>query len=291
MPLFHHNKPNHSLLLMPVRLGNERWSKNKVRILSCDAEGNLFTQLVGRSTYQRIRKETQQMEVFQYNYATIYWDTGASRSTPLLVKIGENEIWALDRILEHALRDATIPDVLRRYPKEIIKLGEIKRKELLIEKTRETHKTTSATSSKVLNRLPYYRKQDIEVSIPIYKVDYAFPLIILKQLPPAKNTPPSQKRLLVLDSDGDLAVTTLPSELIDKAERKRISLQRRGKESYLICLRKPKGISVDIMEISELQRLALETVTQYFEKTGRGKQPLSGAIKTVLNKARKTVLS
>jgi hypothetical protein len=291
MPLFHQNRPNHSLLLMPVRLGNERWPKNKVRLLSCDAEGNLFTQLVGRSTYQRIRKETQYMEVSQNNYATIYWDTGASRPMPLVVKIEENESWALNRILEHALRDTTIPDVLRRYPEEIIKLGDSKRRELLIEKTRDTHKTTSSTSSKVLNRLPYYRKDDVEVSIPIYKVEYAFPLIVLKQLPPAKNTPSSQQRLLVLDSDGDLTVTTLPLELIDKAERKRIRLQRRGKEGYLICLQKPKGISVDIMEMSELQRLALENVTQYFEETSGGKQPLSGAVRTVLNKARKTVLS
>jgi len=291
MPLFHQNKPNHSLLLMPVRLGNERWPKNKVRLLSCDAEGNLFTQLVGRSTYQRIRKETQYMEVSQNNYATIYWDTGASRPMPLVVKIEENESWALNRILEHALRNTTIPDVLRRYPEEIIKLGDSKRRELLREKTRATHKTTSSTSSKVLNRLPYYRKDDVEVSIPIYKVEYAFPLIILKQLPPAKNTPSNQQKLLVLDSDGDLIVTTLPLELIDKAERKRIRLQRRGKEGYLICLQKPKGISVDIMEISELQRLALENVTRYFEETSGGKQPLSGAIRTILSKVRKTVLN
>ena len=291
MPLFHQNRPNHSLLLMPVRLGNERWPKNKVRLLSCDAEGNLFTQLVGRSTYQRIRKETQYMEVSQNNYATIYWDTGASRPVPLVVKIEENESWALNRILEHALRDTKIPDVLRRYPEEIIKLGDNKRRELFIEKTRDIHKTTSSTSSKVLNRLPYYRKDDVEVSIPIYKVEYAFPLIILKQLPPAENTPSSQQRLLVLDSDGDLTVTTLPLELVDKAERKRIRLQRRGKEGYLICLQKPKGISVDIIEISELQRLALENVTEYFEETSGGKQPLSGAIRTILNKARKTVLN
>jgi len=291
MPLFRQNRPNHSLLLMPVRLVNERWPKNKVRLLSCDAEGNLFTQLVGRSTYQRIRKETQYMEISQNNYATIYWDTGASRPVPLVVKIEENESWALNRILEHALKGATIPDVLKRYPQEIIKLGEAKHKELLIEKIRATHKITSAISSKVLNRLPYYSKRDVEVSIPIYKVEYAFPLIILKLLPPAKDTPPGQQRLLVLDSDGDLTVTTLPSELINKAERKRISLQKGGKEGYLICLRRPKGIFVDIMEISELQRLALEAITQYFEETGGGKQPLSGAIRTVLNKARKTVLS
>jgi len=96
------------------------------------------------------------MEASQNDFATIYWDTGTSRPTPLVVKIGENEIWALNHILEHALRDAIIPDVLRTYPEEIIKLGDSKRRELLIEKTRDTHKTTSSTSSKVLNRLPYY---------------------------------------------------------------------------------------------------------------------------------------
>jgi len=136
--------------------------------------------------------------------------------------------------------------------------------------------------------LPYYRKQDVEVSIPIYKAEYAFPVIILKRLPQAKNTPPSQQRLLVLDSDGDLAMITLPSEQINKAERKHSSLQRKGKEGYLICLRGPKGTSVDVMEINELQRQALEAVAQYFEETGKGKQPLSDAVKKVLNKAKET---
>ncbi|MFC2051938.1 hypothetical protein ACFLT4_04340 [Chloroflexota bacterium] len=291
MRLFHRNRPDHLLLLMPVRLGNERRPKNKVWILSCDTEGHLFTQLVGRSTYQRIREETQQMEDSQNNYATIYWDTGASRFTPLIVEIGNKQTWALERILEHALRSATIPDILRRYPEEIIKLGESKHQELLIEKTGETHKTTAATSSKVLGRLPYYRKQDVEVSIPIYKAEYAFPLIILKRLSQAKNTPPGQQRLLVLDSDGDLAVTTLHLEQINKAKRRLDNLHRKGKAGYLICLRNADGVSVDVIEISGLQRQALETVTRYFEETGKGKQPISDAVKKVLNKARDTVLS
>ena len=291
MPLFHHNRPNHSLLLMPVRLGNKPSPKNKVRILSCDAEGHLFTQLIGRSTYQRIRKESQQMEISHNNYATIYWDTGTSRLTPLLVEVGDEEAWALEHILEHALRSAIVPDILTRYVKEIIKLGEFKRQELLIRKARKTREATSAASSKVLDRLPYYRKQDTEVSIPIYKEEYTFPLIILKLLPKAKNTSVNQQRLLFLDSDGDLAVTTLPLEQINKAERKLNNLHSRGKEGYLICLRKPDGVSIDIMEINELQRQALENLTQYFEKTSPGKEPLSDAIKQVLTKARETVLS
>ena len=133
MRLFQHNRPSHSLLLMPVRLGGERWPKNKVRILSCDAGGHLFTQRVGRSTYRRIIRETQQMEVSKNNYATIYRDTGGSKFEPLLVEIGSKEAWALERILENAFSRAVIPAVLTRYPKEIIKLGESKRQGLLIE--------------------------------------------------------------------------------------------------------------------------------------------------------------
>ncbi|MFC2066335.1 hypothetical protein ACFLUO_04640 [Chloroflexota bacterium] len=229
------------------------------------------------------------MEAAKNHYAAVYLDTYAGSQNPLLVEIGKQELWALERILEHAFKSAMIPDVLKAYPKEIIKLGEIKSQNILPAKRRETLKTTSSTSPRVLDRLPYYRKKDIEVSIPIYKAEYAFPLIILKQLLQAKNTPPDQKRLLILDSDGDLAVTALPSEQINKAKRKLNSLQKKGKAGHLICLRKPGGTAIDIIEISELQKQALENVAQSFEETGKERQPLSGTIKKVLNKARETV--
>jgi len=204
----------------------------------------------------------------------------------LPVEIGKNETWALERILEHALKNAVIPDILKKYPKEIIKLGEIKQQQLATEKS----KTTSVASPKVLDRLPYYRKQDVELSMPIYKANFAFPLIILKRIPRAKNTPPGQQRLLVLDSDGDLAVTVLPLAQIKNAERKLDNLQQKGKEGYLICQQEPEGISVDVMEISKLQKQALEAVAQYFQENSKTKQPLSSAVKKVLSKARETAL-
>lgn len=291
MSLFHHNRPNHSLLLMPVRLGNERWPKNKVRVLSCDAEGHLFTQLIGRSTYQRISQAAQQMEMSQNNYATIYWDTGTSRFKPLLVKIEDKESWALERILEHAFRSAVIPDMLSGYPEEIIRLGESKYRKLLSDKTGEALKTWPTASPKVLDRLPYYREKDIEASVPIYKAENTFPLIILKRLPQTKDMPLGQQQLLILDSDGDLAVIALPSAQVNRAERKRCRWQKKGKEVYLICLRKPDGIFVDVMEANELQKHALEVVAQRFEETDIKKRPLSGAVKKVLNKAREKISS
>jgi len=257
--------------------------------LSCDAGGRLFTQLVGRSTYQRIRKEIQQMEVSQNNYATVYWDAGSSGFKPLIVEIGNQETWALERILEHALRSAVMPDVLKKYPEEIIKLGEIQYEELLVEKAGGIRRSKTTTSSRVLDRLSYYRKRDVEVSIPLYKAEYAFPLIILKSLSREKNTLPSQRRLLVLDSDGDIIVITLPLEIINKAKRKLNNLWKKEKEGYFVLIQKSEGGSVEVMEISELQKRALDTVTQYFDETGKGKWPPSDAVKEVLYKAKETV--
>lgn len=274
---------------MPVRLGKERLPRQKVRILSCDAEGNLFTQLIGRAVCNRIYKEAQLMEISQNNYATVYWDTRESSPEPIIVEIGTPEAWALKRILDHALNRALVPDVLKRYPKKIIELGEVKHQELLLGKTGATRKAASKASSKVLNRLPYYRNQDMEISIPIYKARYAFPLIILKRLPPDTTTLPGQQHMLVLDNDGDLAVTILPLKQTEKAERKLNNLQKQGKEGRLICLRKGDGIYVDVMEISGLQKQALETMTQYFDETGKNKRSIPITIKKVLDKARSIV--
>jgi hypothetical protein len=289
MPLFRHNQPNHSLLLMPVRLKSERWPKNKVRILSCDTEGNLFTQLVGRSVYRRIKAEAERRELSPNNYATIYWDTGMNRHVPVFVDIGDRESWAMERILEHAFRSAIVPDVLIGPIREIIRLGESKHRELVEEKTKGARKIAPPVSSKVLDRLPFYSKNDIEVSMPLYKAEYAFPLVILKRLVQENDIDPGEQPLLILDSDGDVAAVTLPEEQINKAERKLDALRKKGKEGSLICLKKPEGISIDVMEISDAQRQALEIVAQYFEETGTARQPLSDAVSNVLDKVKEIV--
>ena len=290
MQVFHHNRPNHSILLMPARLGNERLPKNKVRVLSCDADGRLFTQLLGRSVYDRVRRETRQMEMSQRNFATVYLNTDLNRFMPLFVETGVKEAWALDRILEHALKRGVVPDVLKVYPKEIIKLGEMRYKGLSMGETKRTINEPSGSSSRVLNRLPYYEKQDIEVSIPIYKADYSYPLIVLKRLPKGKNTAPGRQNTLILDSAGDIGIIDLPLEQFNKAERRLKNLNRKGKDGCLICLRKTGAISIDILEISEPQRQAIGTLTQLFEETRQGQQPLSGAIRNILFKAKEKAL-
>jgi hypothetical protein len=255
-------------------------------MLSCDADGNLFTQVIDRSVYRRIKEEAQRREVSQNNYATIYWDNGVNQYTPIFVETGDKENWALERVLEHAFKNAMIPDVLVRPLQEIIKLGDDKRRELTTEKTKSTDKTMLPTSSRVLNRLPYYSKNDVEVSMPIYKAEYTFPLIILKRLADEKNLTSSQQLILILDSDGDLAAITLPTDQINKAERKLSALHEMGKEGSLVCLWKPEGVSIDVMEINQVQRQALDTITQHFDATGMIVRPHSDVVNRVLNQVK-----
>ena len=59
----------------------------------------------------------------------------------------------------------------------------------------------------------------------------------------------------------------------------------------VIISKYPKGLAIDYMVISQLQRKALDTMTRYFEETGYGKQPISAAAKTVLARAKASVSS
>jgi len=274
---------------MPVRLKSERWPKNKVRILSCDIEGNLFTQLIGRSVYQRVKTEAQRRELSPNNFAAIYVDTGMNRHVPVFVEIGDRETWVLERLLEHALRSAIVPDVLIGPVRDIIRLGESKHREPAAEKTKDTQKATSPTSFRVLDIIPYDSGSDVELSIPLYKAEYAFPLIILKRLAQGQHETPGQQSLLILDSDGDVTAISLPVEQVNKAEIKLDALRKKGKEGLLIGLWKPDGTSIDVMEISDMQRQALETVTQGYEESGTARQPLSDAVNNVLNKVKEIV--
>jgi len=285
MNLLQRHRPNHALLLIPVRLRSERLPYNKVKILACDAEGKLFTQTISKSTYRRINEMTQQNAVSFKNFATIYWDTSTSRSIPLFVEVSKSEIQALERILEHALRSTMIPDILKRYPKDIIKKAEKTHQEQLIKNIGQKSLEDPSSSSKILNRLPYYRGPDTELSIPIYKARLRFPLIILKKLTQAQDTPSGKQRCLILDSDGDIATITLPSDQVNTGNKKLVKMKKTDKRGYLICLDNLNGMSVDIMEISELQKQALENLTQRFEKTAKGKLVLSATVKGLLHEA------
>jgi len=277
---------------MPIRLGNEQLPKGKIRMLCYDARGQLNSTLVDKSVYEITRNNARKMKRAGKNFATLSVEITPGNTVPFAVEIGYEQAWALDNTLEHAIKRKTIPDILKRYLKQIMGLAEAKRKdfEQPPEKTRDY--SPPETTPGVLYRLPYYAEDAIEAAVPIYKAEHRYPLVILKRLPPNEQTPADTQRVLILDSDGDLAIIRVPSELIDPTEKDLEEWEKaNGSDGCLIYSRNPDGFIMSNMALNELQRKALDIITKQFEKEGHGEQPVSADTQAVLAKARDIISS
>jgi hypothetical protein len=290
--MFHRYRPNDVLFLMPVRFTDEKLPRGQKRMLSCDAAGKVSASIVNRSVYELAQDNARRMEYSRKPFATIGLDIGPGKFIPTVVEIGPKETWALEHVLEHALKSGRLPDILKKYLKPIIKLSEANREAVISDYKKSQRRVRSEATPRILGRLPYYSERDIEFSLPIYKADYSYPLVVLKRLPSNQNNPQSPKRLLILDSEGDLAVIQAPYKLVDNMEKGLTGQERKTKKSVrAIISQDPKGMLIDYLPLSQPQRKALDTITRYFEETGNGKQPISTAAKTVLSRAKDRVSS
>jgi len=287
MGIFQRNRPNHVLFLMPVRLVNEKLPRGKTRMLYCDASGKVYASVIDESVYELARDSAEKMERSQKSFATIGLETSPVNFTPVSVEIDATEAWALELILDHALKNGRLPYILKKCIKPIIIRGEASREAVLSENERSPRRAHTEPTPRVLNRLPYYSEDDIEFSVPIYKAAYSYPLIVLKRLSSAEPALHNSQRLLILDSDGDLAAVTVPYQLMDTAE-KEIKEHNRKKTTNkcMIISKHQEGLAMDYMAISQPQRKALDTITRYFEEDRYGKQPISAAARTVLARAK-----
>ncbi len=287
MKLFRRSQRKDVLYLIPVRLGNEQLPSSKVRMLYCDPDGRVFTSLMDKADYKLARNRARKMERSQKIYATVGLEIRQGQSMPLAVEIGTQELWALEYILGHALKTGRLPDVLRKYPGQIIKLGETRREELALQYERRIRIARLKETPAVLYRLPYYSEDYFEASLPIYKAEHRYPLIFLHRLPPAEPATTDTQRLLVMESDGDLAVIKVPSELMEQVARGYEDWQQANNvDGCIIYSRDQQGPTVNYMPVSTLQRKALDRIARHFEETGQGKQPLSTAAQSVMDKAR-----
>jgi hypothetical protein len=289
---FHRNQPNDVLFLMPVRFSNERPLRGKIRMLYCDAAGKVYSAIISRSVYEQARDNAERMERGHKSFAILGLETGPGEFLPAAVEIGPEQVWALEHILEHALKTGKLPDILKRYIKPIIKLGENKRESVISDYRMKRRRGRVSATPAVLDRLPYYSENDIEISIPIYKAEYRYPLIVLKRLLPDEKNPQNLHRLLILDSDGDLAGIKVTSRLMASIEGAAgRSDKKNGASECVLISKHPEGLAVDRMAISQLQRKALDTIARYFEETGHEKQQISATARKVLAKARNRLLS
>ena len=287
MGIFQRNRPNHILFLMPVRLVNEKLPRGKTRMLYCDASGKVYASVINESVYELARDTAEKMERSQKSFAIVGLESSPVNFMPVPVEIDATEAWALELILDHALKNGRLPYILKKCIQPIIIRGEASREAVLSENEMSLRRAHTEPTPQVLNRLPYYSEHDIEFSVPIYKAAYSYPLVVLKRLPSAEPALQNSQRLLILDSDGDLAVVTVPYQLRDTTE-KEITEHNKKKtmNECMIISKHQEGLALDYMAISQAQRRALDTITRYFEEDRYGKQPISGAARAVLDRAK-----
>ena len=278
---------NDVIYLVPIKMGDEQLTAAQVRMLCCDEKGNLVTAVIEASVYELAKSRAKELESSRKNYAILGLELAPGQTYPCAVTIDSEQVWALEHILEHALKRGLVPDILKKYIKQIIKLGEAKRKELRAQHEPTDIAAPSETTPEVLQRLAYGIEDTIEVSVPIYKAKHRYPLIVLKRLPPDEETKPEVQRILILDGDGDLAIIRVPVEMVDKTERGfeewRLSSKQEG---CIVYSQHADGLVISYLETSWFQRKALDLLTQRFEETGRGERPISKDAQEVLIRAR-----
>ncbi len=292
MGILKRNQPDDVLFLQPVRFADEKLHRGKVRMLYCDASGKVYSSIINRTVYERARDNAAIMAQSRKPFATIGLETGPGRFIPVTIEIGDQETWALERILEHALKNGKLPDILKKYLRPMTRLVESDRQFFISEYRKRRRGAPTGVTPRILERLPYYREQDMEVSMPIYKAELIYPLIVLKPLPTGERPPHNTRSLLILDSDGDIAVIKVPAGLVRKIEMEMAEQigKKRGSTCTLIS-QNAEGYVLSYMSISRQQKQSLEVLTRYFEETGSSKQRVSLLVKTLLARAKDRVSS
>jgi hypothetical protein len=289
MQIFNRSKPRDVLFLMPVRMKNEKPNGGKVRMLYCDAKGKVYASPISRTVYESAYANALDMQSKGRSFATVGIEITPGDFLPTVVEINERELWALENISRHALKTGKLPDILVKHLRKIIRMGAVHRNTVLSGfKSSQTKSGTYATS-KVLNRLPYYRERDMELSMPMYKAEHKYPLVILKFLP-NKNGGKSQRNLLILDSDGDLAVIKVPTGLVRNVEKELARKNGLNRYVYAVIYQQSKGRKIDYMMVNKAQQKAMNTIVKYYEETGKGKRVAPAAIRTIINIAEKRTI-
>ena len=291
MEFFRRRSPDDVIYLTPVQLDDEHLPEDKIRMLCCDAKGNIRSTIIENSVYELAKSYADELKRTDKKYAILSVEIALGKHVPYAVAISQKQIWALEHILDHALKRRQIPAILKKYLREIIQIGEHKREELRSQYERLEDYAFTEKTPEVLHRLTYYTDECIEAAIPIYKAQHRYPLIVLQRLPANEQTSQDMQRLLTLDSDGDLAIIRLPSETADEAERNFEKWKReRESEGCIILSRYQDGFKIGYLEISQLQRKALDLIVRHFAETGYGQQPISTDAQAVLARAKEYIL-
>jgi|GEM_PF-1125562 hypothetical protein len=285
MGMLSKNKSRDVIFLIPVSTPDEKLPRGKIRMLYCDAMGKVYTTLLDKTVYKLICEDIERFETHNWCYATVGLEISAGTFAPVVVEISADESWTLSHALEHALNSGVIPEVLLKNIAHIIKQGDTDHKKS-VSNGNGSNKTEKSTIPGILDRLPYYLERDMEFSMPVYKAEHPYPLIILKSYSSGRNSSGNGQKLLILDSDGDLAIIKIPFKVLDKAEKRlRHWAEKYNRDACLIIYREDKGYSIDFIVISPTQRKALDVMVREYEETGSGRGSLTVAAQRVVSRA------
>jgi len=289
MALFSKNKLKDVIFLIPVNTPDEKLPRGKMRMLYCDAMGRVYTTLLDKTVYKLICEDIEKFEANNRCYATVGLEISTGTFAPVVVEISSDESWTLSHALEHALNTGLIPDVLLKNIAHIIKQGDIGHKKNG-SNGNGNNRAEKSTIPGILDRLPYYLERDMEFSMPVYKAEHPYPLIILKSYSSGGSSSGNGQKLLVLDSDGDLAIVKIPFKILDKAEKRlRHWAEKNSRDACLIIYREEKGYSIDFVVISPAQKKALDVMVREYEETGSGRGSLTVAAQRVVSRAQELV--
>jgi hypothetical protein len=287
MRLFSRRYFNDLIFLMPIQLANEQLPDDKIRMLYCDSKGQIITTIIENAAYELAQRKAEELRRANKNYAILDIETAPGTLVPLAVAISSEQVSALNLVLDHAIRRGVIPDILKRYTREIIGIGGMKREELKEEYERARTHVYSGETPEALQKLTYFPGGYMQVVAPIYKSEYHYPLVVIKGLAQDKDTPPNIRRLLTLDGDGDFLIIGIRREMIDEFEEKLEEWKRANNiDGCIIILRDQGNFIISYMEISELQRKALNSVEQKFEETKHLQKSIASDAITVISRAK-----
>jgi hypothetical protein len=125
--------PLDRIYICPVQYEHEQLREGQVRVLFCDYEGNLTTDIVKTSSSEFVQDSVTQLGQADKAGAVLSMEVAPGQSATFAVEISREQAEALAQITQFAFKTGatgTIPDYLRKYPEQIIKLGESRRKEL-----------------------------------------------------------------------------------------------------------------------------------------------------------------
>jgi hypothetical protein len=284
--LFQRHYHNDLIYLTPIQIASEQLPHDKVRMLYCSSAGKILTAIIENAAYERAKTEADDLRRTKKNYAILDIETAPGTLVPLAIAISPEQSSALNLITEHAIKKGAIPGVLKRYPKEIIGIGRFQCEELKSQQEKARNHISSRKIPEALQRLTYFPGDYMQVVAPLYKAEYRYPLVILKHLAPDKNTPQNVHRFLTVDGEGDLVIIGIQREIIDKAEEILEQWKRvKNSDGCIIIYKDQDGLGISYMEISALQRNALESVVQKFEESRYLQDSIASDAITVISRA------